>query len=239
MGILCSQCDSSKFDNQYNENENSKNIRKINDNDLELPKKNINVNNNNNIDSNEKEEEQILKFDESPTKPNENNNKNDNNNNISNNDDNDDLMLAKARSSLVKKNEEKQFDNLVSSLRGEKSKEDDDDQYTERKNKQFQTVQNPKDLKNKLNVSNKMYHNDYDVNKQNNINVAPVQRRRRKSTTLMENSKILNQLFLAEMSVPVSQEILVQQQKGNPSDKLYVQKKLEVELLTQSMNLKI
>ena len=39
MGILCSQCDSSKFDNQYNENENYKNIRKINDNDLELPKK--------------------------------------------------------------------------------------------------------------------------------------------------------------------------------------------------------
>ena len=226
MGILCSQCDSSKFDNQYNENENNKNIRKINDNDLELPKKNINVNNNNNIDSNEKEEEKILKFDESPTKPNENNNKNDNNNNISNNDDNDDLMLAKARSSLVKKNEEKQFDNLVSSLRGEKSKEDDDDQYTERKNKQFQTVQNPKDLKNKLNDSNKMYHNDYDVNKQNNINVAPIQRRRRKSTTLMENSKILNQLFLAEMSVPVSQEILVQQQKGKPSQKYIRGKKI-------------
>ena len=195
MGILCSQCDSSKFDNQYNENENNKNIRKINDNDLELPKKNINVSNNNNIDSNEKEEEKILKFDESPTKPNENNNKNDNENNISNNDDNDDLMLAKARSSLVKKNEEKQFDNLVNSLRGEKPKEDDDDQYNERKNKQFQTVKNPKDLKNKLNVSNKMYNNDYDVNKQNNINVAPIQRRRRKSTTLMENSKILNQLF--------------------------------------------
>ena len=228
MGILCSQCDSSKFDNQFNENENNKNIRKINDNDLELPKKNINVSINNNIDSNEKEEEQILKFDkdETPTKPNENNNKNDNNNNISNNDDNDDLMLAKARSSLVKKNEEKQFDNLVSSLRGEKPKEDDDDQYTERKNKQFQTVQNPKDLKNKLNVSNKMYHNDYDVNKQNNINVAPVQRRRRKSTTLMENSKILNQLFLAEMSVPVSQEILVQQQKGKPSQKYIRGKKI-------------
>ena len=226
MGILCSQCDSSKFDNQFNENENNKNIRKINDNDLELPKKNINVNNNNNINSNEKEEEKILKFDESPTKPNENNNKNDNKNNISNNDDNDDLMLAKARSSLVKKNEEKQFDNLVSSLRGEKSKEDDDDQYTERKNKQFQTVQNPKDLKNKLNDSNKMYHNDYDVNKQNNINVAPIQRRRRKSTTLMENSKILNQLFLAEMSVPVSQEILVQQQKGKPSQKYIRGKKI-------------
>ena len=42
----------------------------------------------------------------------------------------------------------------------------------------------------------------------------------------MENSNILKQLFYAEMSIPISQEILVQQQKGNPSDKYIRGKKI-------------
>ena len=42
----------------------------------------------------------------------------------------------------------------------------------------------------------------------------------------MENSKILQQLFLAEMSIPISQELLVLQQKGNPSDKYIRGKKI-------------
>ena len=44
-------------------------------------------------------------------------------------------------------------------------------------------------------------------------------RRKKKSTTLMENSKMLQQFFLAEMKVPISHEILVPQKKGNPSEK--------------------
>ena len=53
-----------------------------------------------------------------------------------------------------------------------------------------------------------------------------IQRRKKKSTTLMENSNLLKQLFYAEMSIPISQEILVQQQKGNPSDKYMRGKKI-------------
>ena len=66
----------------------------------------------------------------------------------------------------------------------------------------------------------------------NNININKVptkkqyKRRQRKSTTLMENSNILKHLFLVQMKVPVSQELLVLQQKGNPSDKYIRGKKI-------------
>ena len=51
-------------------------------------------------------------------------------------------------------------------------------------------------------------------------------RRRGKSTTLMENSNVMRQLFLVQMSIPVSQELLVVEQKGNPSDKYVRGKRL-------------
>ena len=51
------------------------------------------------------------------------------------------------------------------------------------------------------------------------------QRRKRKRTTLFENSRILNQLFLAKMSIPISQELLVRQ--INPSDRYIRGKKIE------------
>jgi calcium-dependent protein kinase len=44
-------------------------------------------------------------------------------------------------------------------------------------------------------------------------------RRRGKSTTIMENSNVVRQLFLVQMSIPVPQELLVVETKGNPSDK--------------------
>ena len=51
-------------------------------------------------------------------------------------------------------------------------------------------------------------------------------RKERKSTTLMENSNILKRLFLVQLSIPVSQELLVMKQIGNPSDKYIRGKKL-------------
>ena len=44
-------------------------------------------------------------------------------------------------------------------------------------------------------------------------------RKNKKSTTLMENSNVIKKLFNIQMSIPVSQELLVVKQKGNPSDK--------------------
>ena len=51
-------------------------------------------------------------------------------------------------------------------------------------------------------------------------------RKQKKSTTLMENSNILKQLFLVQMSIPVSQELLITKQKGNPTDKYLRGRKL-------------
>lgn len=39
-------------------------------------------------------------------------------------------------------------------------------------------------------------------------------RRKKKSTTLMENNQIINKLRKIQMSVPLSQELLVPKQKG-------------------------
>ena len=44
-------------------------------------------------------------------------------------------------------------------------------------------------------------------------------RKKKKSTTLMENSKVIKQLFDIQLSIPVSQNLLIMEQKGNPSDK--------------------
>ena len=51
-------------------------------------------------------------------------------------------------------------------------------------------------------------------------------RRKKKSTTLMENNQIVNNLRKIQMSVPLSQELLVPKRKGNPSEKYIIGKKM-------------
>ena len=51
-------------------------------------------------------------------------------------------------------------------------------------------------------------------------------RRKKKSTTLMTNSIVSNQLRNIQMMVPLSQELLVTKQKGNPSDKYIIGRKI-------------
>ena len=86
----------------------------------------------------------------------------------------------------------------------------------------------------KLNIDN-YFSKESNEEKNENKNIIknispnigrPFKRKQRKSTTLMENSNILNQLFLIQMSIPVSQELLVMKQVGNPSDKYIRGKKL-------------
>ena len=43
-------------------------------------------------------------------------------------------------------------------------------------------------------------------------------RKKKKSTTLMENKSVLKQLFNIQLSIPVSQDLLVMEQRGNPSE---------------------
>ena len=64
-------------------------------------------------------------------------------------------------------------------------------------------------------------------NKDLNINVNKgFHRREKKSATLIESENVLKQLFNIQMSIPVSQELLVIQQKGDPSKKYRRGKKI-------------
>ena len=77
-----------------------------------------------------------------------------------------------------------------------------------KKRTQFKTVKEPKELKNDVyNMKDKFI------------------RKTKKSTTLIEKSKLIDKLFKAEMSLTVKQDILVNEEKGNPSKK-YKPKKM-------------
>ena len=240
MGILCPQCEN-KITEDNERKTTEKSIKRLNEIEVDLPKQFVNANKKNNIitinnfDINnlkKKEEEEkydIEMNDESTELKNNNdiNYENNNNNSINNNQ----ITFGKAKSSHIKKYEKtdkQQFENIINNMQKNKLYENaNQNQFGQRKPKQFQTVQNPQDLKNKLNDKNKpIYHKDEELNKQDSNEITPIKRRRRKSTTLMENSKILKKLFLAEMSIPVSQEILVQQQKGKPNEKYIRGKKI-------------
>ena len=163
------------------------------------------INDNNNISKisslnmDMKPNEEIEEPEKKKEKDNENANKNDNDNNI------------------AKKVEEVHV-----------SKDND---APSRKNKRIQSMKSPSKKESKLYKHRHMNSNIIDFNNddlKNEMEQIPqfYQRRKRKSTTLTENSNILKQLFLAEMSIPINQELLVQEQKGNPNDKYLRGKKL-------------
>ena len=84
---------------------------------------------------------------------------------------------------------------------------------------QFQTVKEPVELKNKdiLNLKN-MQENKEDVKDEEQEEKKFV-RKGKRSTTLIEKSKLGQKLIAAEMNVQVKQETLIIQEKGNPSKK--------------------
>ena len=89
-------------------------------------------------------------------------------------------------------------------------------------------MDNPKkEKKNNIN-----FNQDENKNKNKNKNNNTIQkdptfkRRRKKSSTLMGSVNLINNLLKVQMSVPVSQQLLVLEQKGNPSDKYIRGKKI-------------
>ena len=62
----------------------------------------------------------------------------------------------------------------------------------------------------------KIYAKDNESHSQNTKRVF--KRKKKKSTTLMENTKVMQQLFNVEMSIPISPTLLIMDQKGNPSE---------------------
>jgi calcium-dependent protein kinase len=220
MGVLCLKCETSNKDKDDSED----NINEHKERNNELPKQYVNY-----IDFSEKTEgeETILKFenDEPTQKKIQNNNNDKNKNKQTTNILN---KYAKAKSTKLKNKEETEdnFEKIINEINEIKDEKPNENEYSGRKNKQFPTVVNPQELKNNLGENNKKASDELDLKKVNKSQRVVFQRRKKKSTTLMENSKILQQLFLAEMSIPISQELLVLQQKGNPSDKYIRGKKI-------------
>ena len=93
----------------------------------------------------------------------------------------------------------------ISSKVESKKIEDVSAQVKERRKKrtQFKTVKEPKELKN----------NAFEIKDNKFV------RKSKRSTTLVEKSKISDKLLSAEMSLTVKQDILVIEEKGNPSKK--------------------
>ena len=224
MGVLCLKCETSNKDKDDSED----NINEHKERNNELPKQYVNY-----IDFSEKTEgeETILKFEnDEPTQKKIQNNNNDNDKNKNKNKQNTNILnkYAKAKSTKLKNKEETEdnFEKIINEINEIKDEKPNENEYSGRKNKQFPTVKNPQELKNNLGENNKKASDELDLKKVNKSQRVVFQRRKKKSTTLMENSKILQQLFLAEMSIPISQELLVLQQKGNPSDKYIRGKKI-------------
>ena len=93
----------------------------------------------------------------------------------------------------------------ISSKVESKKMEEVSAQVKERRKKrtQFKTVKEPEELKN----------NAFEIKDNKFV------RKSKRSTTLVENSKISDKLLSAEMSLTVKQDILVIEEKGNPSKK--------------------
>ena len=93
----------------------------------------------------------------------------------------------------------------ISSKAEPKKMEEVSAQVKERRKKrtQFKTVKEPKELKN----------NAFEIKDNKFV------RKSKRSTTLVEKSKISDKLLSAEMSLTVKQDILVIEEKGNPSKK--------------------
>jgi calcium-dependent protein kinase len=218
MGVLCLKCESSTKEKADSEDEE---INQVNNREINLPKQYVD-----NLDITKKDEEKepILNFEddmETKSKASDNNNKD--NNNIVDDNNNDKQKSKENKKPIIKKYEKSKSYHL-------KNKEEDEsfdnlliDKILEEKNrksnKQFGSVQNPKEL-------DQQTEDNKDKKTKNKADDFIFKRREKKSTTLMENSTILQQLFLAEMSIPISQELLVQQKKGNPSEKYIRGKKI-------------
>ena len=144
---------------------------------------------------------------------------------------------SKSKSMVIERSSKKS--QSVKLILEDKKKIIKNEKFNDRREKRSLSLTNPKKIKDfdfeKLFSKNINFNNDNKVQNQkdnnnfilNNQNKSPVfKRKTKKSTTLMENSNILKQLFLVQMSIPVSQELLVIQQKGNPSEKYIRGRKL-------------
>ena len=202
MGIICQGCqDCHRINLLYleeNGNENSRNPENY------LPK--YNIHNIPNKDSDEKVEEKILiKFD-SNDKEEEKDRESLNTNSESQYTIKKQYSKSKSIINITKQNK------LILETKP-KDKKERGEYRSHSLTKQNATKEIENLLNEKIAVNKSM-----NPSRSQNIK-KKFKRKNKKSTTLMENSNVIKKLFNIQMSIPVSQELLVVKQKGNPSDK--------------------
>ena len=134
------------------------------------------------------------------------------------------LKLTKSRTLSMDEekinNQDKDKPNTVVENKRKESKKDDKHSSTN-SIKRSESFNSKKEIK----IEKLLLKKDNQNEKENNQMRESIRksrnfkRRRGKSTTIMENSNVVRQLFLVQMSIPVPQELLVVETKGNPSDK--------------------
>ena len=120
-----------------------------------------------------------------------------------------------------KEKEKSKFAVKINAPDSNKKEENTNEEVKERRKRrpQFKTVKEPSELKDKDLLNLKI--NKEDKNEQNNEQNEGKKfiRKGKRSTTLIEKSKLGQKLIAAEMNVQVKQETLIIQEKGNPSKK--------------------
>ena len=137
---------------------------------------------------------------------------------------NTELKLTKSRSLSMdeEKNniQDKDKPNAAVENKQKESKKDDKQSSTNTV-KRSESFNGKKEIKMEKLLSKKDNQNEKEINqiRESIQKSRNFKRRRGKSTTIMENTNVVRQLFLVQMSIPVPQELLVVETKGNPSDK--------------------
>ena len=134
------------------------------------------------------------------------------------------LKITKSRSLSMdeEKNniQDKDKPNVAVENKQKESKKDDKQSSTNTV-KRSESFNGKKEIKMEKLLSKKDNQNEKEINqiRESIQKSRNFKRRRGKSTTIMENTNVVRQLFLVQMSIPVPQELLVVETKGNPSDK--------------------
>jgi len=96
---------------------------------------------------------------------------------------------------------------------------DDEDDFSKKASKSMIFIKNEKEIETK-----KFSLEDIKMDKKS-ISSKPFQRRKKKSSTVKQNQFFFNQIFSAEITIPISQENLIWERKGIPKNN-YIRGKL-------------
>ena len=204
MGILCQACDRVSLIEPERPKHNPYNYGVV------LPKENISEfkkeieteEKEEKTETEEKEQKEELKFEESDIEKEKDSKEKIVNINVINTDD-----KPKKRKSNIIKNKSKSSKLLFQDRVGRFDRK-------EIRSQSLTKINQPRKIQDIF--YEKIYLKDNESHSQNTKRVF--KRKKKKSTTLMENTKVMQQLFNVEMSIPISPTLLIMDQKGNPSE---------------------